>query len=241
MRTSPPRLRHGFTLVELLTVIAIVAVLATILIALVGSARNQAMVVENTSNIRQIYTAGQMYVSENDGQMPDHQFDKLFPWRSYAVFWPSIGSPGLGNLLIQGQIDDPKVFYSPFVESERHTYEAFANDFAQFRTNQDPGNLAVRCGYMYNPDRLRDPQTGQIADQFRTVHDIDDPSTTVMVMDLLVDQTVQGQKTPPAWCIVMADGSAKRIESAEAYHSISGGVSNDYNSFLQILDDLLDR
>lgn len=70
--------RRAFTLIELLTVIAIVGVLAGLLVPVVGAARNKARATECLSDLRQIGAAAQLYTHEHKGLLPSisHQRDE---------------------------------------------------------------------------------------------------------------------------------------------------------------------
>jgi prepilin-type N-terminal cleavage/methylation domain-containing protein/prepilin-type processing-associated H-X9-DG protein len=60
----------AFTLIELLTVIAIIAILAAILIPVVGKVREQARFSNCVSNLRQWGTANLLHANDNDGLIP---------------------------------------------------------------------------------------------------------------------------------------------------------------------------
>ncbi len=64
--------RHAaFTLIELLTVIAIIGVLAAIIIPVSGKVRLTAATASDTSNLRQIGQGIQLHVADQKGQMPN--------------------------------------------------------------------------------------------------------------------------------------------------------------------------
>ena len=65
------RLRRAFTLIELLTVIAIVGVLAAIIVVALGRARESARATQCVSNLRSIQAATLLWVNDNGGKMPD--------------------------------------------------------------------------------------------------------------------------------------------------------------------------
>jgi len=63
--------RKGFTLVELLTVIAIIGILAAIIIPVVGNVRSSARTAQGVSNLRQIAIATLAFSGENKGRLPE--------------------------------------------------------------------------------------------------------------------------------------------------------------------------
>lgn len=76
MKTSTqthPRSRHpqyAFTLIELLTVIAIIGVLAGIILPVVGRVRESARKAQCISNLRQIGNAMHLFANDNKGYLP---------------------------------------------------------------------------------------------------------------------------------------------------------------------------
>lgn len=66
----PSSFRNGFTLVELLAVIAIIALLISILLPVLAKAREQAKRTQCASNLRQIGASIQMFAQENKLRVP---------------------------------------------------------------------------------------------------------------------------------------------------------------------------
>jgi len=62
--------RLGFTLIEMLVVIAIIALLASLITPAVGNALESARVTAGLANLRQIAQAGQLYAMEHKGYWP---------------------------------------------------------------------------------------------------------------------------------------------------------------------------
>jgi prepilin-type N-terminal cleavage/methylation domain-containing protein/prepilin-type processing-associated H-X9-DG protein len=74
--------RNGFTLVELLVVIGIIALLISVLMPSLNRARMAANLVRCQSNFRQVYTAVTFYVAESKGFLP----------RASDLDWESMGT-----------------------------------------------------------------------------------------------------------------------------------------------------
>ena len=69
-KSSPPPLRRAFTLIELLVVVAAIGILLAIATPAFNSVLERAKVTKDLSNLRQIGSATQMYMNDNNGVFP---------------------------------------------------------------------------------------------------------------------------------------------------------------------------
>ncbi|MDB5294423.1 MAG: putative major pilin subunit [Phycisphaerales bacterium] len=106
-RRSLTSRRGGFTLVELLVVIGIIALLISILLPSLGRAREQAKIIKCLSNIRQLGMAYQIYANQHKGKLPMHM---LSPDGSASWFW-DIPTTTRDALVDNGSVRDN--FYCP--------------------------------------------------------------------------------------------------------------------------------
>jgi prepilin-type N-terminal cleavage/methylation domain-containing protein len=97
----------AFTLIELLTVIAILGILAALLFPTIGSALDRAKRAADGANVREIAKAAMIYAQDNDGRLPDPQtvLAATLAAPQRAQLWP-------GMIARSGILTDPKVYFS---------------------------------------------------------------------------------------------------------------------------------
>lgn len=92
---SRRRSRRAFTLIELLTVIAIIGILAAIIVPTVGRVRDTAKASACASNLRQLASACLLYANENRNQLIPMRDEGGLTWR--IKLEPYIGSRRAGG------------------------------------------------------------------------------------------------------------------------------------------------
>ncbi|MDR1283057.1 MAG: prepilin-type N-terminal cleavage/methylation domain-containing protein [Opitutaceae bacterium] len=92
--------RHAFTLIELLTVIAIIGILAAIIIPTVGKVREAAKGVKCVSNLRTIGVAINLFAEDHRGRLPGGLYGRQGA--------PNIDVPGLVQWRARN-LDDPAI------------------------------------------------------------------------------------------------------------------------------------
>ena len=70
VKSSPPPVQRAFTLIELLVVIVTIAILAALAVPVFSSVLERAKVTKDLSNLRQVGSATQMYMNDNNGVFP---------------------------------------------------------------------------------------------------------------------------------------------------------------------------
>jgi prepilin-type N-terminal cleavage/methylation domain-containing protein len=96
-KSSPPPVERAFTLMEVLVVMAIIAITAAILIPSLNSALERAKATKDMSNLRQIGAATQMYMNDNNGVFPGSAtlswMSQLEQSQKYLSAWRVLQSP----------------------------------------------------------------------------------------------------------------------------------------------------
>jgi prepilin-type N-terminal cleavage/methylation domain-containing protein len=136
IKSSPPPLERAFTLIELLVVIATITILATLAVPVFNSVFESAKATKDTSNLRQLGAATQMYMNDNNGVFPG---SATLTWMSQLE-------------LNQKYLSSWRVLESPF--DKRSTSE-FGNQTTAvsygINTNILPGNVAISADKITKP------------------------------------------------------------------------------------------
>jgi prepilin-type N-terminal cleavage/methylation domain-containing protein len=107
MRKSPRSSVAAFTLIELLTVIAIIGILAAIIIPTVGAVREKAQRAVDGNNAREILKAAQIYAGDNQDRLPDPINIPATVLNSAQQIWKWPGILAKNNILT-----DPSFYYA---------------------------------------------------------------------------------------------------------------------------------
>ena len=158
----------GFTLVELLVVISIIAVLLAVLIPSLHKAREIAKRIVCGNQVKQMGVAMSGYIQEYDNRLPFYGgYDSSFPspfnvtadksrpqdeGHPYAVFrddkapWMRTANRGpipmkLACLFVRGYLKDAKVFYCPSNQNTLYRYDSYVSPLRPGNNSNEWGTL----------------------------------------------------------------------------------------------------
>ena len=174
------RNRNGFTLVELLVVIGIIAILIGILLPTLSRARGAAAKIKCASQLRQIGQFGAMYAGAYNNFLPIGyvQYESYAPGNSVLWFmqksFNTNGPVGLGYLFSSGIVKpdrefNKRIWYCPSLpDAWALTYNSSKNKWVDIPISNDQamawpsGQMLVKMGYSSRPiltSKLNDEQT----------------------------------------------------------------------------------
>jgi prepilin-type N-terminal cleavage/methylation domain-containing protein/prepilin-type processing-associated H-X9-DG protein len=151
LRASRPS--RAFTLIELLTVIAIIGILAAILIPVVGKVRSSARATQCASNLRQVGVGLQLFANENQGRLIWTSRD---PGGPFVEWYKNLRPYVTTTPYRTGQLPvDPFRCPDSNIIAESHFSRSYhlASEYNN-RNGSDPSHHRVVLGRMNAPSRI---------------------------------------------------------------------------------------
>ena len=137
MHSIVSRKRSGFTLIELMIVIAIIAILAAILVPNFVRARGQGHLTACKSNLKNIGTACEMYATDNAGRYPANlsalTSGAMGGYLKSIPTCPAAGSDTYTDSYSHGM--NPDIF-TVYCKGSNHTAVDTADNFPQYDSVQ---------------------------------------------------------------------------------------------------------
>jgi general secretion pathway protein G len=204
--------KSGFTLIEMLVVIAIIALLVSILVPTIGSTLRSAKTKACASNLRQIGTGFLLYANENEGKLPYQQKNSGTTWHiEIAPFLEDYSNGDYYNLSQQNS-EPPGVYNCPLTDNKIR-----------------PGNYAdYGMNYLINDHGTNGNQTVPQ----RSVFSVPTPTQTMLLADSvncgrrLSPYSANGSMDPrhpgDSMNILFIDGHVDNRTIAEMHTDIQG-------------------
>lgn len=139
------KLTRAFTLIELLTVIAIIGILAAILIPVAGKVRESGFKAADINNLRQLGQAVLLFAADHDDHLPTQP--------TGGGWWPSVIYP---------YVESTEIFYRPGADYNLQWDQDLRDGYYTSEATVTPGGEQIRWWYWINGPGAWQPFTNNV-------------------------------------------------------------------------------
>jgi prepilin-type N-terminal cleavage/methylation domain-containing protein/prepilin-type processing-associated H-X9-DG protein len=205
------RCHRGFTLVELLVVIGVVALLIAILLPTLSKSRESARRVACLSNLRQVHAAFHLYAFANHDQVPigyrtaSKQFNSMIFSTTGGNRWVLFGLLNTAHL-----IDNPNILFCPSENNPKFMFNTSANPWPDAGV---PPAANIQAGYCARPqNEIPDDPTNPPAYLIPfTMPRLSEFRNQAIFADLTAARTRIDTRHADGINVLHADGSARYV------------------------------
>jgi prepilin-type N-terminal cleavage/methylation domain-containing protein len=210
----------GFTLVELLVVITIITVLASMLLPVLDQTINEARLISCSNNLKQINTGIMLYASDWNNYAPSNIPASAYFTHRLCGSGSSAQSRGPYNLglLYESYLPVPQIYYCPSQSNPTYSYNGSSNTF-YLETAADINSITSRVNSAYtywlrrNTGKYGAIYDGQALDcPVRQNEKIDNVATKAILCDNAIKDSPH---LPDTFNVGFGDSSVQTIKSFE--------------------------
>jgi prepilin-type processing-associated H-X9-DG protein/prepilin-type N-terminal cleavage/methylation domain-containing protein len=224
-----PRKNSAFTLIELLTVIAIVGILAALLLTAIAEASAKALRIQCANNVRQLGIGLQAFVTDNSAyplySNPNY-YQGAYP--EYKVMWVTalqyteLSVPGNStNHVPFGEWSGEGVWKCPAARKppdwpQHHGYESYGYNAYGMSALTDTNSLGLGGHYVWNPPIVPAPPVREA--------EVANPSETMAIGDGFIGGN--GVIKDGAWIVERTCGVTNYLGSTQRAYARHQGHAN---------------